>query len=178
LDAPKEVEAMRKIFKAATGSSIKKNKVQEYGEFLWKLKDENGDVLKPSFVVEKAKPKSSPIHDFFEWDDKGAGQKYREWQARYLLSQIEIIEVVDGAEEPIKAFHNISITNSSDESKERGYVTLSDVRGNQNYLDIVLENAKKEIISWEKRYSQYKRLKRFKPLMPLFKAASQLNARA
>lgn len=166
----------KKIFKAATGSSIKKGRVQEYGEFLWKLKDENGDVLKPSFVVEKAKPKSSPIHDFFEWDDKVAGGKYREWQARYLLSQIEIIEVVDGAEEPIKAFHNISITDANDESKERGYVTVENVRGNQDYLDIILDHAKKEIIGWEKRYSQYKKLRKFRPLMPLFTAARQLSA--
>jgi hypothetical protein len=166
----------KRIFKATIGSNIKRDRIQEYGEFLWKLKEENGEVLKTSFVVEKAKPKSSPIHDFFEWDDKIAGHKYREWQARYLLSQIEIVEVVDGAEERIKAFHNISIANSDDKTKERGYVTLADVRENQNYLDIVLENAKNEIISWEKRYSQYKKLKKFRPLMPLFRAVAQVNA--
>jgi hypothetical protein len=100
----------KKIFKAA---SLSDERAQKYGEFLWKLKEDNGEVLKPSFVVKKAKPKSSPIHDFFEWDDKVASLKYREWQARYLLGEIEVVEIIDDKEEKIRAFHNLTITDAA-----------------------------------------------------------------
>jgi hypothetical protein len=161
----------KRIFKAGKGSTFDDEKAQKYGEFLWKLKEENGDVLTSAQIVEKAKPKNSPIHDFFEWDNDTAGEKYRLSQARYLIARIEIIVVSDGEEDQIRAFHNISIQEG--EEHDRGYVTVRDLQINKDYLEIVLSNAHSEIISWEKRYSQYKRLKVFKPLKPIFKAIKQ-----
>lgn len=139
---------------------------------MYELRKENGDVLTPSHVVEKARTKTAPIHDFFEWDDKIAGEKYRIWQARYLLGRIEIIVQTEEGEEQTRAFHNISIQNE-DEGHERGYVTIKEIQENKDYLQIVLDNALDEIKSWQKRYSQYKRLKVFIPLKPLFRAIKQ-----
>jgi len=45
----------------------------------------------PSALVETAKPKTSPIHNAFEWDNKKAGQEYRLWQARQWIRRVEII---------------------------------------------------------------------------------------
>lgn len=165
----------KRIFKAGKGSMFDNEKAQTYGEFLWKIKEENGDVLTPIQIIEKAKPKNSPIHEFFEWDDTIAGEKWRLWQARYLIGRIEIIVQSDGEEDQIRAFHNISVQDGKDH--ERGYVTLKDVQSNQDYLEIVLENALDEIKSWQKRYGQYKRLKVFKPLKPIFKAIRQTVVR-
>lgn len=168
---------MQKKFKARPGSTFGDEKAQQYGEFLWELKEENGELLRPAFVVEKAKPKNSPIHDFFEWDDRIAGQKHREWQARYLLGSIEVIEVVNNEDHAVKAFHNITVAAKEDDGgKERGYVTLQDIKENQDYLDIVLENAKNEMIAWEKRYSQYEKLRKFRPIKPVFDAIKRINA--
>lgn len=165
----------KKVFKAGKGSSFDDEKAQIYGEFLWKLKEENGDVLTPVQIVEKAKPKNSPIHEFFEWDNDAAGEKWRLWQARNLIARIEIVVTSDGEEDQIRAFHNISVQDG--EEHERGYVTLRDVQTNEDYLGIVLANARGEIVSWEKRYSQYRRLKVFKPLKPIFKAIRQTIVR-
>ena len=50
--------------------------------------------LKPSIVVTEAKPKSSPLHSSFEWDDTKAGHEYRLAQARKLIRVIvPVIEV-------------------------------------------------------------------------------------
>jgi hypothetical protein len=163
---------MKKIFKKGKGSTFSEEKAQIYGEFLWKVREENGDTLSPETVLEKAKPKASPIHDFFEWDDSLAGEKYRLWQARYLIGRIEIIIQTEEGEEQVRAFHNISI-ETEDEGHERGYVTIKDLQENEDYLRIVLVNALDEIKSWQKRYSQYKRLKVFRPLKPIFKAIRQ-----
>lgn len=41
--------------------------------------------LKPSIVVEESKPKSSPLHAYFEWNDKAAGHQFRLMQARKII---------------------------------------------------------------------------------------------
>jgi hypothetical protein len=79
----------KRIFKAGKGSSFDDEKAQVYGEFLWKMREENGDVLTPHQIVDKAKPKNSPIHEYFEWDDGIASEKYRIWQARYLIGLVK-----------------------------------------------------------------------------------------
>ena len=165
----------KRIFKAGKGSGFNNEKAQVYGEFLWKIREENGDVMTPHQIVDKAKPKSSPIHEYFEWDDGIASEKYRIFQARNLIARIEIIVQSDGEEDQIRAFHNISVQDG--EEHERGYVTLKDVQSNQDYLEIVLAGALDEIKSWQKRYSQYKRLKVFKPRKPIFKAIKQTIVR-
>lgn len=162
----------KRIFKAGKGSTFNDENAQTYGEFLWQIREENGDTLNPAMVLEKARPKVSPIHNFFEWDDGIAGDKYRLWQARYLIGRIEIIVQTEEGEEQTRAFYNISV-ETEDEGHERGYVTIKDIQENEDYLEIVLENALGEIKSWQKRYSQYKRLKTFKPLKPLFKAIKE-----
>lgn len=48
--------------------------------------------LKPRELVEAARPKDSPIHDYFTWDNTEAAEKYRLMEAaRYLLLRIEVV---------------------------------------------------------------------------------------
>ena len=44
-------------------------------------------VLLPEEVVEAARPKSSPLHSFFTWDNKKAAEERRRDQARELIQQ-------------------------------------------------------------------------------------------
>ena len=53
--------------------------------------------LTPSMVVNAAKPKSAPLHKYFEWDDKKAGHEYRLMQARKIIRVVQV--VVDGHKE-------------------------------------------------------------------------------
>lgn len=41
--------------------------------------------LRPSEVVESARPATSPLHDQFEWNNSKAGHEYRLMQARQLI---------------------------------------------------------------------------------------------
>lgn len=47
-------------------------------------------ALKPSVVVEEARPENSPLHDEFEWRDDVAAEQHRLWQARHLIRVVEI----------------------------------------------------------------------------------------
>lgn len=78
-----------------------------------------GERLTPSLVVESAKPRSSPLHDEFEWDDKKAGYEYRLAQARTLIRVIPIITEA-GSERAIHV-----PTESQKQSKEGFYEPLS-----------------------------------------------------
>jgi hypothetical protein len=60
--------------------SIKSKLQQEIN----KIYQENGNV-RPSVLIERAKSKTSPIHDAFEWDNKKAGHEYRLIQARRYI---------------------------------------------------------------------------------------------
>lgn len=60
---------------------VTKETVQEK---LTKILERDG-CIKASAVVKEAKPKKSPIHDCFEWDDGKAADEHRLWQARHLI---------------------------------------------------------------------------------------------
>ncbi len=55
-----------------------------------RIYQESGQVT-PSAVLEAARPKSSPIHDAFEWSNVKAAEEYRLWQARQWIRRVEII---------------------------------------------------------------------------------------
>lgn len=73
----------------------------------------------PEALVERARPKSSPMHDCFEWDDRAAAEEHRKMQARTLIRSIE---VVDGVREPYRPF--VFVTEDSD---RQGYKSTTAV---------------------------------------------------
>ena len=54
------------------------------------LYQENGEV-RPSQLIEAAKPKTSPAHNGFEWNNKKAGQEYRLMQARSWIRRVRVV---------------------------------------------------------------------------------------
>lgn len=48
-------------------------------------------MVKPAMLVDAARPKTSPAHGAFDWDNKSAAGKYRIMQARWWLRQVEIV---------------------------------------------------------------------------------------
>lgn len=44
-------------------------------------------------IVERAKPKSSPLHRYFDWDDSVAGRRWRLHQAGNLIISVRTVEV-------------------------------------------------------------------------------------
>lgn len=71
------------------------------------------DGLRPSEVVEAARPKDSPLHSEFEWNDKKAGHEHRLWQARQLI-RVTVIETTD----PDKPDRYVHVPATLTEAKE------------------------------------------------------------
>lgn len=166
-----------RIFKAKNGSQISSKKVQAYGESLYDLKEKMEGVLTPQSVVETAKSKKSPLHDYFIWDDSIAAEKYRTHQARNLLNSITIEIKIEGKIEDIKPFHNVKIIvhqGTELEEVQRGYVSIESIKENEYYMNQIIEEAHREMSEWGKRYRKYKSLKGFKKFKVIFKQIEQL----
>lgn len=82
-------------------------------------------AVRASVLVEEARPKHSPVHDAFEWDDKKAGNEYRLHQARSWIRKVEVIY----GDRKERYVHVPSIVLSESVSGEGYYKPISVVVG-------------------------------------------------
>lgn len=133
---------------AAPGSRLSDEDASTVGQFIdarWE-----GRMAPAAEVVEAARPKRSPLHRFFEWDNDEAARRYREDQARLLVRSVWVIERVgEDKEAGTRAYHYVT------EGEKSGYVPERIVWQRPDYADQVLDRAKEEFIAWKARYSQY-----------------------
>lgn len=102
------------------------------------IREEAGGVLRPGLVVELAASTNHPLHEYFEWSDTEAAQKYREDQARRLIRSVKIrystnIEVSNGTSKHIVFDEPAYVNRLYDREGHTGYV-LSDTKSGQNTL--------------------------------------------
>jgi hypothetical protein len=146
-------------FKRRKGFQIKTNP-QVVGEYCYQLEQKKGCKLTPKELVEAARDIDSPLHNEFEWNDTKAAQKYREWQARYIISSIELeiinvpndpteveLEIESVEEKPIgvKFYHAL-------ESNGTGYENVLSIATDEEKHKKLLENCLKDAESFREKY--------------------------
>src|SRR5262245_44057464 len=92
--------------------------MDEIRKALERIYKRDGSVT-ASAVVDAASKESSPLHNYFTWDDSEAAHQYRLTQARTLIKRVRVI-APDGVEEQI--FHVPSITRGEGEYQIRSVV--------------------------------------------------------
>ncbi len=107
-----------------------------------------GDV-NPTEIVELATPPGSPIHKYFEWDNKIAGHKYRLQQARYLVLAIQIVDPV--TETSVRAFESVVIDG------KRAYVSARKIAQSEDLITQVVERALEELRYWSEKHQNFKK---------------------
>ena len=113
----------------------------------------NKGILMPEEIVAEAKPKSSPLHDQFDWDDSEAAQKWRIHQARLLLNiVVEYIGPEDDTKE-MRVFVSLR-----DERGEGGYRLLNKVLSTRPLREQLLEDAIAEMEHFKHKYRDLKEL--------------------
>lgn len=118
---------------------------------LKRIAAEHGGILKPEIVVEEARPKSSPLHSRFCWDDTKAAHEYRIWQARQLIRVV--VEVIDGA----KGRHEVFVSLTTDR-KKMGYRVMTDVLSDAELRRQMLQDAMNEMTLFHAKYVRLKEL--------------------
>lgn len=139
---------MDRVYKARPGFIVGIEDAQNIGEYLT-FKFPQGEIT-PQELVSLAKDHNSPIHKYFEWDDKKAAKDYRLYQARRLIKSI-IIEI-DGSDVP--AYHNIRLLDSDEPS----YMDTLNCMHSPDIWAQVLNRALMEAKNWAERYKTYKEL--------------------
>ena len=116
---------------------------QKVGEQLARI--EKRGALTPKAVVDASRRSSAPLHDYFEWRDDVAAEKYREVQAKEIIRSVEL--VIEGSE-PTRAFVSVTV-----EGGERSYVNVEAALSMQQTRDEVLATALSELRAFERKYN-------------------------
>lgn len=103
-------------------------------------------TITPADVVDAARPESSPLHSYFEWDDTAAAEAYRIEQAKGLLRVT--VTMLPSAEsgKPIRVRAFVSLSN------EEGYRPIVDVMSNADRRRQLLEDVLAEMRSFQQKY--------------------------
>lgn len=135
--------------------TFSQEEAQTVGDFLEKLIEERGERVTTQEIVDAAEETQSPIHRYFEWDDKIAGAEYRKYQARKLISHIIIVNT-----EQQKAFYSIKVeTNENGKTTtKRAYMTQERTLSMPDYRQQTLDFAIAQITYWQRQYKGFKEL--------------------
>ena len=88
----------------------------------------NAGRITPQQVVDAARNPDSPLHQFFEWDDQTAAERYRLVQARTLLRAATTTVQIDHLKIAVPVF----IRDPEVDSVEQGYRTVLTLRTDQD----------------------------------------------
>ena len=120
---------------------------QKIGEELSKITAASGGKLTPQAVVLAARNTRSALHRHFEWDDARAAAAHRLSQAREIIA---IIRVVDREADTGRRQVFLSVAEKGGVS----YRTVEEVRGSVDLQRIVLNQADRDLVAWQKRYAE------------------------
>jgi hypothetical protein len=98
-----------------------------------------------------ARPKSSPIHHCFIWDDAKAAEVQRLNQARFYIAAFDIhFEKAP----PVRAFPNLRASAG----RERSYVPIITVLKSEQMVDMMLSDALRDLRAWKRKYEALRKV--------------------
>lgn len=140
-------------FKSREGSRLSNSQAEIYGKHILKLMKVNSiKMVTAETILRDARNKSTPYHDWFNWNDTEAAEEYRKAQARQLLSSIVELRIIHEEEEPIEVR---CFVNVIDEKGEKGYVETDYAMSKPLLVSQVIQQALREAQSWRRRYREY-----------------------
>jgi predicted secreted protein len=142
---------IRYVFKEGRPLGInnaKKADAQKIGEALAEIKRVTKGRCN-SKTISEASRSHKYLRQFYEWDDAVCGDKYRQEQARILMSCLDVVEGPKGKEQHLPAF--ISLV----ERTGRGYRTYAEVIDSAELQAIALRQAEGDFEAYEKRLMQF-----------------------
>lgn len=116
---------------------------------LQEIERANG-ALTPQAVVDAARRRSHPLHDYFEWNNEVAGEKYRLEQARALIRSVRV--VIETRSAPIRTVYYVRDPRRPPE--EQGYVSLPVLRSDEELArDAILREFERAAAALERAKS-------------------------
>ena len=116
-----------KKFLPTKGSPINEVKADQYGRELRRLMIQFGGAISPDEIVSAASDMTSPLNEFFDWNNDVAAEKWRKQQARKLCNYIAVEVEMNGEVHVFPMLESIRVeVVGSDESitQERRYISV------------------------------------------------------
>ena len=136
---------------------------QIVGEMCEELSNTVG--LTPKTLLDANRDEDTPLHDYFEWRDYVAAEKYRESQAQYIIRSIVIIP--DEDDKPsVRAYSSVVIDTKPT------YEHIETIVKSTDLTQQMLENAKKELFSFQVKYNA---LRNYVELSEVFTSIEKLK---
>lgn len=146
----------RALYSFRDGSRLDSDKAPVVGHCLEQIQKRTGRRgIKPSEVIDEAKEPSSPLHEFFEWDNTKAAEAYRVEQARHLLAAITVEYEDVNESRPVRLFVNMK---PQGEGNEREYIPTVAVLSDASMRAQLIRQALGEADAWRKRYEHLNEL--------------------
>ena len=127
---------------------------QVAGEVMEKIEKRDGVVTKESFL-EESRPKKSPTHKLFEWDDSVAAEKFRLHQSAMAIRDI-VVTIVKSEEEQQKTPAFVNVVSGLSNKAE--YKSIGVAMMDEDERSAILENAFEEFKRFEEKYKSLKEL--------------------
>lgn len=153
------MKTKKREYKATPGATFNQKRAQEIGEAI----DSIGESVTPADVVQKAKT-DKRLNPLFQWDNKKAGEAWRLHQARQVLNHLAVVVVMpNGERKEMKAFYSQPVQTVAEDAQddaepvmERRYLSISVVERQPSAARNVVEDAKRELRDWKRRYEDVK----------------------
>lgn len=144
-----------KNYRAKKNSGFSDKDAKSIGSFL-KKKFPDGSP-KPAKLVELAKEETSPLHKYFDWDNKKAAHKWRLHQARQIICMVYVtIKEDEDPEKEVLVREYESVIVDGKRKYQDSETVLADV----DLVDQVIQSALRQLELWEKKFSIYKSLRK------------------
>lgn len=121
-----------------------------------KIREKHDGRVTAALVVDHARPKRSPMHNQFEWNDKIAAEEHRKEEARTMLRSIEVVYA--GAQEvgPVRALE--VVTEVIDDEPQKVYRSSAEILEDPAARDELLGNAIRDALIFKRRYARLSEL--------------------
>lgn len=130
------------------------------------IRKRDGKLTAPA-VVDEARPEESVLHEDFEWRDDIAAEKYRQQQARQMISAVRI--VWEEKSPPVRAYVNVRLVEqdtlnaaeamhpaeepAAKEPPARCYMPLEEVLQKPDLCVQMMADARRDAQTYKQKYS-------------------------
>ena len=149
-----EVEDEEEDIPETTIEKFESNK-EKYKIELEKLEQKYG-MLVASDIVREAASEASPLHNWFDWDDNEASEKWRFHQARMLIATVRVKVMFEGNLKSYKKYLNVTVKDNG--NSNRGYLNTEKIVNDTSLRNQILRKAIQEAEYWKRSYEEYTEL--------------------
>lgn len=149
-----------KEYIAVEGSLYSNKDAMEIGPVLDELSKQAAVTARD--VVDAARSAQSPLHEFFEWDDKIAADLHRLTVARTMLRSIKIkyTEQVKGDDGETRTVSRTArafqvAPSRAYDPEPRKYRTFQVLHGDSAFAAQMMDSAFDDLIGWRRKYEPY-----------------------